>query len=235
MLGDGAGSRGTKGWVLAGWGWLLSLGCRSGCFPLAPRGPGPIGKWHPYWSPKGQQGCLGSRGFLTLDWAPSAGGDVTLESDAAYSHQRGPYLWCGTADGIKQLVLHSGSGNGVSQCLSMYCKSVVSETKSDRGTWCHWNCWWGERVAESQACDRAHQRFRHSLQQLPALAAAGCLFSVIAALTLWQYSASGCEEGGEAKRDVMLLLLRNFWWRVLSDCQMFELISNKCKYKSFYS
>lgn len=80
---------------------------------------------------------LGLWGFLTLDWAPSAGGDVALESDVAYSHQRGPYLWCGTADGMKRLVLHSGSRDGTSQCLSMYCKSAVSEAKGDRGAHCH--------------------------------------------------------------------------------------------------
>lgn len=58
--------------------------------------------------PRGAAGLpLVSRGFLALDWAPSAGADVALESDAAYSHQREPYLWCGTADGIKHLVLHS--------------------------------------------------------------------------------------------------------------------------------
>lgn len=57
---------------------------------------------------------------------------MALESDAPYSRQGGPYSRCGTVDGVKHLVLRSGSGNGVSQCLSMYCKSVMSGAKGDR-------------------------------------------------------------------------------------------------------
>lgn len=38
-------------------------------------------------------------------------------------------MWCGVADGIKYLVVHSGSRDGVSRWLSMYCKPVVSEAK----------------------------------------------------------------------------------------------------------
>lgn len=47
--------------------------------------------------------------------SPSAEGDAALESEAAYSHQGRPYLWCGTAERVELLVLHSGSRDGVSQ------------------------------------------------------------------------------------------------------------------------
>lgn len=35
------------------------------------------------------------------------------------------------SDGIKYLIVHSGSRDGVSQRLSMYCKPAVSEAKGD--------------------------------------------------------------------------------------------------------
>lgn len=62
---------------------------------------------------------------------------MALESDVPFSHQRGPNLWCGTADGIKPLLLPSGNRDGVSQCLSLCCKSAVSEAKGGRGAGCH--------------------------------------------------------------------------------------------------
>lgn len=56
---------------------------------------------------------LGSQGFRTLGWAPSVGEDAALEPEAAYNHQGRPYLWRGTAEGVKHLVLHSGSRDEV--------------------------------------------------------------------------------------------------------------------------
>lgn len=79
---------------------------------------------------------LGSRGFPTPGWAPSAGGDAALESEAAYSRQGRPHLWRGTASGVKHLVLRLGSGDEASRRLNVYCKSAVSEAKGDRGARC---------------------------------------------------------------------------------------------------
>lgn len=40
-------------------------------------------------------------------------------------------MWCGIADGIKYLIVYSGSRDGVSRWLSVYCEPAVSKAKGD--------------------------------------------------------------------------------------------------------
>lgn len=46
---------------------------------------------------------------------------MAVKSDVAHSHQRGPNLWCGTADGVKYLILHSGSEPVLEHVLQIRC------------------------------------------------------------------------------------------------------------------